>query len=71
MYDADLNLLTNPSEEDAKFLSSVNDFFEGLGVMLTTLPTYKIYRNKFYYFFTNAYKVGHGLVSQDVLCRCI
>ena len=63
MYDADVNLLTNPSEEDIRFLSHVNDFFEGVTVLMQEPPIYRVYRNKFYYFFTNAYKVKTGGVE--------
>ena len=60
MYDADVNLLTNPGEEDDKFLSYDNDFFEGVCAAFQELPIYRVYRNKIYYVFTNAYKVRHS-----------
>ncbi|XP_064401026.1 probable cytochrome P450 49a1 isoform X2 [Halichondria panicea] len=62
VFDADLDLLVNPKEEDLKFLDKVNQFFEGVGRLAYELPLYKIYKNNLYHFYLDALRgcLSHG-----------
>ena len=57
MFDADMDLLVNPNEEDIKFLDNVNQYFEGMGRLAYELPLYKIYKNNLYHFYMDAIQV--------------
>ena len=64
VFDADLDLLVNPKEEDLKFLDKVNQFFEGVGRLAYELPLYKIYKNNLYHFYLDALRVSTIIMSQ-------
>ena len=57
MFDADLDLLVNPKEEDIKFLDKVDQLFEGMGRLAYELPLFKIYKNNLYHFYLDALQV--------------
>ena len=48
MYNTDLNVFNNPSEETEQFIEGVNLIFECLGKLLIEPPLYKIYPNKLF-----------------------
>ncbi|XP_064401043.1 probable cytochrome P450 49a1 isoform X2 [Halichondria panicea] len=54
VFDADLDLLVNPKEEDIKFLDKVDQLFEGMGRLAYELPLFKIYKNNLYHFYLDA-----------------
>ena len=48
MYNTDLDIFNNPSEETEQFIDAVSLLFECFGKAITALPLYKIYPNKLY-----------------------
>ena len=64
VFDADLDLLVNPKEEDLKFLDKVDQFFEGVGRLAYELPLFKIYKNDLYHFYLDALHVSTIIMSQ-------
>ncbi len=57
VFDADMDLLVNPKEEDLKFLDKVDQLFEGMGRLAYELPLFKIYKNNLYHFYLDALEV--------------
>ena len=58
VFDVDLHILDNPKDADVKFMNDVCRFFEGMGRIMIEPPTYKLFRNKFYYFMKDVTEVS-------------
>ena len=48
MYNTDLRVFDNPSEETKQFIEAISLFFECTGKLMVEPPLYKIYPNKLY-----------------------
>ncbi len=68
VFDADLDLLVNPKEEDIKFIDKVDQFFVALGRVAYELPLYKIYKNNLYHFYMDAQNVSTIFLISNVSC---
>ena len=57
VYNADLNVFDNPSEETEQFIDAITLIFDCIGKLISEPPLYKIYPNKLFRDLKKGFKV--------------
>ena len=66
MYNADLYVFDNPSEETEQFIEVISLFFECTGKLMVEPLLYKVYPNKLYRDMRKTFMVIVFIISENI-----
>ena len=69
MYQSDMTVVTNPTEEAKEFMKAIDVYIELFHKLSVSIPFYKVYNNKLSRDFTKAAAVSFLHVKLTYICR--